>query len=170
MNASNSTYNALQIDVRRRLGNGIQFESNYTYSKVLSDSVGDLQVRFEAYLDSANPQLERARTNFDIPHSFKSNGSWDLPFGAGHRLNMADSGMSRLISGWGISGNFVWQSGGPFSILSGRGTVNRAGRSSANTANSLLTKPELDNIVNFRMSDTGRTSLAPRRSARMDEA
>ncbi len=48
-----------------------------------------------------------------------------------------------------------WQSGAPLSILSGRGTINRAIRSLENTAATSLTKPELDEIVQFRMTPDG---------------
>jgi len=37
-NYSNSTYNALQVEVRRRSRSGLEFQGNYTYGKVLSDS------------------------------------------------------------------------------------------------------------------------------------
>src|SRR6185369_12419097 len=57
-NFSNSTYNALQVDVRHRYRNGLQFQANYTWSKVLSDSLGDQQTRFEPLLDSSNGKLE----------------------------------------------------------------------------------------------------------------
>jgi len=155
-NISNSTYNALQVDVHRRLTRGLQFQSNYTYSKVLSDSTGDLQTRFEAYLDNANPKAERSRPPYDVTHAFKSNAVYNLPFGEGHGLNVADKGLSRLISGWITSGILTWQSGGPFSILSGRGTLNRQGRSSStNTVDTNLTKAQLDDLVGFRMTDTG---------------
>jgi hypothetical protein len=133
-----------------------QFQANYTFSKVLSDSAGDAQTRFEPFLDNANPKIERSRPPFDVTHAFKTNAVYELPFGQGHRLNMSDNGMSHLISGWRLSGALTWQSGGPFSILSQRGTVNRAGRSTtSNTADSTLTKAQLDDIVQLRMSPTG---------------
>ncbi|MEP6537041.1 MAG: TonB-dependent receptor [Bryobacteraceae bacterium] len=44
-NYTNSTYNALQVEVSRRMSTGLQFQGNYTYSKVLSDSTGTSQTR-----------------------------------------------------------------------------------------------------------------------------
>jgi hypothetical protein len=155
-NFSNSTYNALQIDVQRRLGKGLDFQSNYTFSKVLSDSAGDAQTRFEAFLDGANTKAERARPPFDITHAFKTNAVYRLPFGEGQRLDVADRGLSRLISGWRVSGNLVWMSGPPFSILSGRGTLNRGARSTAtNTVDSTLTNEQLKELIGLRMTETG---------------
>ncbi|MGH8249000.1 MAG: hypothetical protein ACREUU_21545, partial [Gammaproteobacteria bacterium] len=135
-NYSNSSYNALQIDVRSRVRAGLQFQANYTYSKVLSDaaagSENDFQNRIEAFLDERNPKIERARAPFDLTHAIKANYFYSLPLGPGHRLNVR--GLGRLLGGWSTSGVLTWQSGTPFSILSARGTLNRGGRSGNNTA------------------------------------
>ena len=57
------------------LSHGLSFEANYTFSKVLSDGDGDLQTRFQAFLDINNPGLERSRANFDLNHMIKADGS-----------------------------------------------------------------------------------------------
>jgi hypothetical protein len=154
-NGANSVYHALQFDFTRRLKGGLQFQANYNFSKVLSDTLGDTQQRFEAYLDMANPKIERARAPFDLRHQIKANGVWILPFGSGHRL---DSPKIRwLIGGWSLGSVLTWQSGTPFSILSGRGTVNRtANRSNfTNTANTTLNGGQLDAVTGFFMTATG---------------
>jgi len=153
-NYSNSTYNALQFDVRRRVSRGLYMQFNYGFSKVLSDAAGDGQTRFEAFLDINNPKLERARAPYDLTHQIKANWVYDLPFGEGYRLNPRR--LSRLVSGWSISGFLTSQSGTPFSILSQRGTLNRAARSTGtNTAVALATKSELDNLLKLRMTGIG---------------
>jgi hypothetical protein len=78
---------------------------------------------------------------------------YELPFGNGHRINPRH--LSRVVGGWRISGTMVWQSGAPFSITSGRGTLNRAGRSYYNTANTSLTKSQLNDVVKFQMTGNG---------------
>jgi outer membrane receptor protein involved in Fe transport len=153
-NYSNSTYNALQFDVRRRVSRGLYMQFNYGFSKVLSDAAGDGQTRFEAFLDINNPKLERARAPYDLTHQIKANWVYDLPFGEGYRLNPRR--LSRLVSGWSISGFLTSQSGTPFSILSERGTLNRAARSTGtNTAVALATKSELDKLLTLRMTGIG---------------
>ena len=143
-NYSNSSYHAMQLEVRRRATEGLQFQANYSFSKVLTDSSGN-QVRFDPFLDLQQPSLERARATFDINHVFKTNAVWRLPFRS----------QDRLRQGWTVASILTWQTGAPFSILSGRGTLNRPGRSGQNTANTSLTKLELDRIVQFRMTDDG---------------
>jgi len=49
----------------------------------------------------------------------------------------------------------VWQSGAPFSILSGRGTLNREARSYYNTADTSLTMSQLASVVKFQMTGNG---------------
>jgi hypothetical protein len=157
-NYSSSSYNALQVELRRRLHSGLSLEANYTYSKVLSDADGDVQSRLQHFLDINNPKIERSRANFDLTHMIKADGWYELPFGAGHRFGVKK--LNRVIGGWMIGSAMVWQSGAPFTINSGRGTLNRVSRSYYNDASSPLTKSQLDSIVKFRMTGTGPMMIA----------
>ena len=152
-NYSNATYNSLQFDVSRRLSSGLGFQGNYTFSKVLSDAAGDLFRRFEPFLDLANPKIERARAPFDITHAIKSNWTYELPIGKGHRIS--GGRWNPVLGGWTLTGLMTWQSGAPISIRSGRGTLNRSSRSYYNTASTTLTKSQLDAVVGFRMTGDG---------------
>ncbi len=143
-NYSNSSYHGLQVETRRRMSKDLTFQGNYTFSKVLTDSSGT-QVRFDPFLDNEQPWLERARAEFDVNHVFNMNWIWRLPLGA----------QGRLRRGWTVSSVTTWQTGAPLSVLSQRGTLNRPGRSTQNTATTSLTKPLLDRIVGFRMTDDG---------------
>ena len=161
-NYSNSTYNALQIEVRHRYRSGLQFQANYTYSKALSDSLGDQQSRFEPFLDATNPSLERARVPYDLTHVFNFNGSYELPFGTGHQLLSHNAIVSRIVGGWRLASTVTWQSGAPFSILSLRGTLNRSGnRSAQNTASTSLTGDQLDSVVGLYMTGNGPYFINP---------
>lgn len=164
-NYSNSTYNSLQVEVRHRVTSGamsgLQFNANYSFSKVLSDTAGDSQSRIEQFLDVNNPKLERSRANFDLTHAIKASGIYDLPFGAKHRLHYRP--LNKIIEGWSTGAFMTWQSGAPFSILSGYGTLNRADgtRSYFNTADTALTMSQLSNIVRFQMTGNGPVMIAP---------
>ncbi len=152
-NYSNASYNALQIDVRKQTRVGLYLQGNYAWSKNLSDQDGIQQTRFEAFLDVANPSIERAPTSFDLRHQFKVNWKYDLPMGKGHKLSYGP--LDRVLGGWYISGIYTWQSGNPFSVLSGRGTLNRSGRSGSNTATALVTADKLDEMFQVRMTGVG---------------
>ncbi|HTM52218.1 MAG TPA: TonB-dependent receptor, partial [Bryobacteraceae bacterium] len=151
-NFSNSSYNSFQVEVRRRAG-ALNFQANYTFSKVLSDASGTSETRFEPFLDNANAKVERARAPFDLTHAIKANWIYDLPLGKGHRISSRR--LNALLSGWSLSSLLIWQSGSPFSIISGRGTYNRSARSFANTAITPLSKSQLDNVIGFRMTGDG---------------
>jgi hypothetical protein len=151
-NYSNSSYHALQVEVRRRMSSGLQFQANYTFGKVLTDSSGT-QVRFDPFLDIEQAGLERARAEFDVNHVFNANFIWPLPFGAPYGRSYGK--LDKLVGGWTLSSILTWQSGAPVTIASGRGTLNRTGRSGQNTAVSSLSKKEIDEVVGFRMTGDG---------------
>jgi hypothetical protein len=146
-NYSSSTYHAGSVEIRRRFRRGLNFQGSYTFSKVLTDYGADTNVgaaRFFPYLDNAQPGLERARANFDLSHAFKANFLYELPFGKGHTWTPSSGLLNRLVSGWTMSSIFTWQSGAPFSILSGEGTLNRLSRSIlTNTAYTTSTPPQI---------------------------
>lgn len=160
-NYSSASYNALQLEARHRTRSGLNVQANYTWSKVLSDADGDSQTRLQHLLDINNPRLERSRANFDLTHMIKASGFYELPFGKGHRLRV--SHLDRVIGGWSLGSSMVWQSGAPFSILSGYGTYNRAtgGRSYYNGANTTLQGSALFNAVSFRMTGNGPLIVPP---------
>jgi hypothetical protein len=157
-NYADSHYHAGVVEVRRRVGSGLSLQANYTYSKVLTDSTGQDQNKFDPHLDNAQPRLDRSRAQFDLTHGFKANFTYDLPFGTGHRLSVSSiSWLSRVIGGWRTGSVFTWQSGSPFSILSNRGTLNRAGRSAGNNTvfTTLANWRDLKNIVHLTVSPNG---------------
>jgi hypothetical protein len=129
-NGGASNYNAIQLDVTKRIRGGLQAQFNYTFGKSLSNTSGDGQTNFEPLLDNANPDLEWARTPYDITHIFKANFYYELPYGQGKHWS-GNALSNRILGGWAISGIWSYMSGPPFSVLSTYGTLNRAGRSAA---------------------------------------
>lgn len=155
-NYSNADYNALVVDVTRRFANGFQLQANYAFSRILGDAQGDQQTDFEPFLDINNAKIERSRPYaYDITHVFKANGFWELPFGKGRQFAPSNRILNKIVEGWNVAGIYTQQSGAPFGIYSGRGTLNRAARSGYNTMNTTLTKGQLDQFWSFRMTGNG---------------
>jgi hypothetical protein len=152
-NYSNSTYDSFQLEVRHRLHNGLDFQVNYVFEKWLSDAAGNDEFRYQPFNDINNAKLDRARVPTDLTHSLKANYSYDLPFGKDHRLQKRL--LNRIIGGWMTSGNIGWQSGNPVSIYSGLGTFLSEGNSGTNEANTLYTKPQIQDLIGFRMTGNG---------------
>ena len=159
-NLSNSTYNALAFDFRKNTRRGIYLQFSYVYSKAMGDGSGDSQTRLDPLLDNNNLKIEHSREPWDVTHVFRANYAIDLPFGAGKKIE-AGRVLNHVIGGWNLSGIWNYESGTVFSILSGRGTFNRGGRSALNTVNTTLTKDQLDQITGFFMTGNGPYFISP---------
>ena len=162
-NGASSSYHSLQLEMRKRTSAGLQYQFSYTFSKVLSNASGDGQTNFEPLLDNNNPGLEKARSPYDMTHSFKSNFYYELPYGNGKKWH-GNKAMNAVLGGWALSGIWSYNSGSPYSVISGLGTLNRAARSSAtNTANVNGTNlSQLDALTNgVFMTGNGPYFLSP---------
>ena len=104
-----STYNALQTTLIRRFSQGLTFTLAYTFSKQLDDLVATPRNPF-------NDSLERAPGGIDRPHVGSLILVYQLPFGAGHKLNGSSKIVSAALSHWQISGLVTYTSGSPLVI------------------------------------------------------
>jgi hypothetical protein len=157
VNGATTDYHALQLETRRRFKNGVFGQVNYTFSKVLANSSGTAQARFEPFLDNARPELEKTRADFDVTHVINGSLIYELPVGKGRRFwGGAGSIADRVVGGWQVSSIVHYQSGAPISLLSARGTFNRAGRSGGNPAVSTLTKDQIKDLFGIQKLADGR--------------
>jgi hypothetical protein len=156
-NGSSSNYHALQAELRLRFASSLYFQTNYTWGKGLTDFDGS-DSNFAALLDITRGELEKRRSANDIRHIFKANGLYQLPLGPGKRfLGSAGGVAGKLLGGWEVTGIFEARTGRPLTIVSARGTVNRAGRSGRNTVNTTLTLDQLRGMTGlFIHPTTGR--------------
>ena len=138
-----SNYHGLQAEIRRRFSGGYYYQVNYTWSKAFTNAE-QAQAEFLPYLDNAvGDVLEKKRLNQDVQHVFKANAVYELPIGPGKRWLTNGGFAGKIFGGWQISGIAQFRTGRPISFISGRGTLNRAGRSGNNTPNTTLTLSEL---------------------------
>ncbi len=155
-NGSYSTYHGLQAEVRRRLRNGLYLQGNYTFSKGFTDFEGT-DTNFSGLLDlNSSGAVEKQRISNDITHVIKANGVYELPFGPGKRFLNANGFVGKAFGGWSLNGILRLQSGEPVSIVSQRGTVNRAARSLKNTVDSSLSVRELQKLTGVFRDSQGR--------------
>lgn len=110
-----SNYNALQVQVRKRLSSGLQFTGSYTWSHALDEQSG-LGLFFTGNNPLA-PKSNYASSDFDQTHVFLLNYSYTIP-------NLVKSkAVAQAVSGWIIGGQTVAQSGQPYSIYDFSGSV-----------------------------------------------
>lgn len=121
-NNGRSYYDALQISLRRS-NKLIRTSLNYTYSHSL-DNVTAEGNGFTTPIDSYNLKLNKARGDFDKPHSFNAQFTFTPPIGRGKTfLNGIPQWADFLIGGWDIGALGVIQSGTVFTISSQRSTT-----------------------------------------------
>jgi len=136
-NSGRTAYDALQIELRRRLSRGLLVQGSYTFSKSLSNMYGTSGSVFFTPSSLRDGSLDNNLSPFDLTHGLKANWIWELPVGRGQWLFDDSNGLvDRLVGGWGIHGQARLQSGSTFSI----GNVQLVG----------MTAKELQNAVKIR--------------------
>jgi hypothetical protein len=103
--AGNTRFNALQVELRRRMSSGLLVQGSYAYS----------------FGRKTWAQRSLREDWFYVPstggndHTFKANWVYELPFGQGKKFGSGTGGgMNRVIGGWEVDGVVRWQSGPKF--------------------------------------------------------
>jgi hypothetical protein len=116
-NLSNGTasYNALQVGVERHLTKGLQFQSNFTWSKTLDTaSSGNISFGNNELPDPFNLSFNRGISALNVPFIWVSNVIYRTP-SLGERNQL----IRQSLGGWEVSGIITLQSGFPFGISGG---------------------------------------------------
>jgi hypothetical protein len=123
-----SYYNSGQVELRRRLAQGMQFQLNYSFSKSLADGATASGTVFSQPTTLRDLRMDKHPDGFDIRNAFKANYIYELPFGAGRHFFSGTSNkvVKKALEGWEMAGVLRLQSGVPIT-LSGTGTVNGNG-------------------------------------------
>lgn len=117
-----SNYNALQAQLTRRFSQGLEFNTNYTWSHFLDDqdsSGWGSRGGWQNYQNAFNPADNYSNSNFDIRNMFKGQAIYLLPVGRGRQFLNNNALLDEVIGGWQVSSTFVAQGGNPLSITTG---------------------------------------------------
>jgi hypothetical protein len=113
-NTGNSTYHSLQMQFQRRLANGFTTTTAWTWSKALGEADGDAGA---TYRDPTRRFAEKSLLGFDRAHQITSNGTYELPFGLGHRLlGNAPNWVQQVVNKWQLGGLLNINSGAPLTL------------------------------------------------------
>jgi len=120
-------YHALQVNIRRHMSHGLQFDVNYTFSKSIDISSDANRIPAEGGLGNGaqvinawQPAALRGVSDFDLTHQFNANWIAELPFGKGRWIGRnAPSALDAFIGGWQLTGLARWTSGFPFGVSNG---------------------------------------------------
>ena len=105
-NFGNSSYNALELTLKRTAG-PLSLLASYTYGKSM-----DLSSNFQEQVDPYNYRKSHAISAFDLKHNFVVSYNYDLPLPTLFRAN------NRVTKGWALSGISRFSTGLPVSFVS----------------------------------------------------
>ena len=116
-NNNQTWYDAVTIEFRRRLAQGLLVQSNYTFGKALANAYASSSVVFDQPGTIRNFHLRKDVSPFDITQAFKTNFIYELPVGRGKMFLSGSKGIvNGLLSDWVFNGNIRIQSGSPVSF------------------------------------------------------
>ncbi|HEX8713921.1 MAG TPA: carboxypeptidase regulatory-like domain-containing protein [Terracidiphilus sp.] len=113
-----SSYNALQLDLNRRMSHSLMLRGVYTWSKTLDDGDSlNATAAGNAPGLAANPvdvKSDWGPATYDVRNIAVIDGSYELPFGP-HKPFAGGSGLaSKIAGGWTANSIVTLQSGFPF--------------------------------------------------------
>jgi hypothetical protein len=134
LSAGNANYNGLIVSLQRRVGSGLTFNLNYTWSHALDDVSNGGVVNEEFGIFQTNPNVSfpqnpfnirgnYASSDYDVRHYFSANFVLtDLLRRVGFKF-----GSNRIFGGWTLASNWFWRSGTPFTMLDTSATSTLSG-------------------------------------------
>jgi hypothetical protein len=128
-----SRYNSVQLTLSKRYAKGWTVSANYTLSK----SVGNFGDELIPWTLPDVRDLTWGPLDQDRRHRFVASWVWDLP-----GVSAKGGFLKHVLSGWQVSGIFQYQSGAPYTVISGRDN-------------------SLDGIANDRAKRTGASTDPP---------
>ncbi len=117
-NCTSSTYHSLQTSLEKRLSRSFLMAAHYTWSSFI-DGASEIfnpstsgEIAFPQ--DPYDRRSERARSTYDRPHRFTTNGVFELPL-----FRDQKGALGKALGGWQVNGFLTLQSGAPFGVLNG---------------------------------------------------
>jgi len=157
-NLGNSTYHSFQLQFTRRLTNGFTNTTSWTWSKALGESDTDAGA---TYRDPTRRSIEKSLLGFDRAHQITSNGTYELPFGLGHRLlGNAPGWVQQIVNKWQLGGVMNFNTGAPLSLTTAAPTAAGApGVGSTTSGTQTISNVQAQpNIVGSLPKDVGKVT------------
>jgi len=125
-NSVSSGYNALVFEAQKHMGHGLQFQTGYTYSKLMDynselfagcSTIGSYTAPYY-YISNQFPQLNHGPGAENHTNAFKFNFTYELPF-----LKHSDNFASKALGGWTFGSFFQFYSGHPIDVYDGAAAI-----------------------------------------------
>lgn len=115
---ANSTYNALQTEVKKRWSKGLLFTANWTWAKAIDTDHDD-----STPMNSYNLNADRGNSTYVGRHTIAAWAVYALPFGRNRAwLTHAPGWLDAVAGGWSLSGTNRYWTGAYVSLSSNVGT------------------------------------------------
>jgi hypothetical protein len=111
-----ASYNAMQLTFEKRFSSGLQFTSNYSWSKNLDNTAPGVGVFGGQFSNPYDFRFDRGISSINYPHIWTNNWVYQTP-----ALKQHNAAVRGILGDWQISGIWRFQSGDPFSISGGGG-------------------------------------------------
>ena len=121
----NSSYHSLNLKLEKRFSKGLNFLTNYTFSKFIDD----VPSGFEngnvpgGIQDFYNRQAERSLSGNDVRHRLVTSGVYELPMGQGRKY-LTKGPANWIAGGWNLGVIMTLQAGSPNSAITQANTTN----------------------------------------------
>ncbi len=123
-NAADSSYDALQAQVQKRLSNNIQGQISYTWGHTIDNNTGIFNglgdSKNQGRQGPSNPfdlDFDKGNSVLDIRHLLSASAIIDLPFGKGQRFMDEGGAVNALVGGWQMNLIVSGRTGFPFSVI-----------------------------------------------------
>jgi hypothetical protein len=122
----NSNYHGMNVRLEKRFAHGLQFQANYTFSRLIDDLASRNQVNGVAsdFQNIYNRQADRGLSGNDIKERFVWSSVWEVPVGRGKALDPHNAVLNHVIGGWSAGYIAVLQTGSPYEVVELTNTAN----------------------------------------------
>ncbi|MBM3773733.1 MAG: carboxypeptidase regulatory-like domain-containing protein [Acidobacteria bacterium] len=117
-NVGNGTYHSLQTKLEKQFSKGLFLLVSHTYAKHITDASSQLGGFFTPSVrDHYNRRLEKAISQYNMPHRLTTAFTYELPIGPGKPVAGNVRGVAgKILGGWQISGIVTYQAGFPIVV------------------------------------------------------
>jgi hypothetical protein len=113
-NFGHSTYHGATVKLERRFGQGLTFQTFFTFAKAIDSQDSDNSGTGVAPIQ--NRSLEKARAGYDRPKRYFNSITYELPVGKGRRFLNRGGWLDTIIGGWQTAWLIDWESGAPLTF------------------------------------------------------
>ena len=156
--SADSYYNSLQFGVSKRMSRGLQFQSSFTWGKVIDDTQGQNTnesggASSPVGASAFSNVLDRGLANFDVKYNWHFNAIYRLP-----DLLSSGSVTGKFLNGWALSSILSIQGGQPFTPALANDRARDKVSSSASSGPAGIQRPDLVPGRSFSSITQGRST------------